>query len=183
MNENPYTAPQSAPELAPAPQYQDTELASRWARLGASIIDALVMMVTAVPLIFLVIYFVIMKESQTSESLLNNFQTASESILWNMVNALIGITVYVAINGYFLVKSGQSIGKKALGIQIVDYHSNQLLPASKVLGMRYVLTQVLSNIPFVGSLFSLVNVLFIFGSEKRCIHDLMANSKVIKKAL
>ena len=47
----------------------------------------------------------------------------------------------------------------------------------RVIGLRYVVTKVLYNIPF----FALIDILFIFGSEKRCIHDYIARSKVIKK--
>jgi len=29
-------------------------------------------------------------------------------------------------------------------------------------------------------LFGLINVLFIFGQEKRCVHDMIAKTKVVK---
>jgi uncharacterized RDD family membrane protein YckC len=34
-------------------------------------------------------------------------------------------------------------------------------------------------IPVIGPLFGLVNVLFIFGEERRCLHDLAANTIVV----
>ena len=177
MTENPYTAPQSAPELVSEPELNSSELASRWARLGASILDVLVITVVAIPIIGLAFYFGINSASKTLGVWFYDFSESADSPLWQAINCIFAVLVYIAINGYLLVKSGQTIGKKALSIQIVDYQTNQLLSVGKVIGLRYVVTQVLYNIPF----FSLIDILFIFGSEKRCIHDYIARSKVIKK--
>ena len=181
MTENPYTAPQSAPELVSEPELNSSELASRWARLGAAFLDGLIVSIIVFPAIFLIGFFSLSSDLQGLERLSSSFQLTSTSIFWQVINLFIGILSYIAINGYFLVKSGQSIGKKILNIQIVDYTTNQLLPPSKVLGMRYALIQALYNIPVVGSLFAFIDMLFIFGNEKRCLHDSIAHSKVIKK--
>lgn len=182
MTENPYTAPQASPELAPAPGLlPPTELASRWARLGASIIDGIIAGIIIFPVVILISALSVVPGLQDTGDWATNLQLSASSLISQAINAVIGLVVYIAINGYFLVKSGQSIGKKALSIQIVDYETNQLLPLGRVIGMRYALVHALNNVPFVGSFFGLVNVLFIFGNEKRCLHDLIANSKVIKK--
>jgi uncharacterized RDD family membrane protein YckC len=36
------------------------------------------------------------------------------------------------------------------------------------------------QIPVVGQIFSFINILFIFTKEKRCIHDLVAKTKVVQ---
>ena len=179
MTENPYTAPQATPELAPAPETLHTELASRWARLGASFIDFFVMLFVAIPIIGLAFYYGINSESETLEGWIYDLDEATDSFLWQAISSILLILVYIAINGYFLVKSGQTIGKKVLSIQIVDYQTNHLLSAGNVIGIRYVVTQILYNIP----IFTIIDILFIFGTEKRCVHDIFAKSKVIKKAL
>jgi uncharacterized RDD family membrane protein YckC len=38
----------------------------------------------------------------------------------------------------------------------------------------------LESIPLLGGLFSLVNVCFIFRDDRRCIHDLIADTIVVK---
>ena len=143
MTENPYTAPQSAPELVSEPELNSSELASRWARLGASILDVLVITVVATPIIGLAFYFGINSASKTLGVWFYDFSESADSPLWQAINCIFAVLVYIAINGYLLVKSGQTIGKKALSIQIVDYQTNQLLSVGKVIGLRYVVTQVL----------------------------------------
>ncbi len=48
-----------------------------------------------------------------------------------------------------------------------------------MLGLRYLPTQVIVAIPVVGALYALVDALFIFGAEQRCLHDLIAGTKVV----
>jgi hypothetical protein len=47
---------------------------------------------------------------------------------------------------------------------------------NRVIVMRGIVNGILSNIPF----YVLVDVLFIFGSEQRCLHDLIAKTKVVQ---
>ena len=182
MSENPYTTPQTSPEMA---RYDGTqpivELASRWARLGASLIDTIIMIVIFLPLLFTLFALGIFPGLADTGDFLTNIEQSSESLIGSVVTAVLGASVYLLLNGYLLLKSGQSIGKKALSIQIVDAETRQLLPASRVIGLRYLVTSLVAQIPMIGQLLSVIDVMFIFGQEKRCVHDLIANSIVIKK--
>lgn len=100
-----------------------------------------------------------------------------------IISTGLDIGIYLAINAYFLLKSGQTIGKKALGIQVVSRDTHQLLVPGKILGIRYVLPEIIYIVPGVGPLFGLIDILAIFGREKRCLHDLMAGSIVIRKRI
>ncbi len=97
---------------------------------------------------------------------------------------LVGIAAFVLINGFLLASSGQTVGKRALGIRIVSYTDGELLPIGKLLALRYGPLWVLNLLPFFGGLigpvFGLVDALFIFNSERRCIHDYIAGTKVVK---
>lgn len=183
MTENPYTAPQTQPQNITAqtqPNY--IELASRWARLGAACIDGIIMSVIFAPLIFLLLVLFPASSGVETGSNLSNMSAASDSTMASFIIGSIGILVYVAINGYFLVKSGQSIGKKILSIQIVSRDTHQLLSFGKIVGIRYVATVIITQLPLIGRLFGIIDVLMIFGSEKRCIHDRMAGTIVIKSS-
>ena len=39
---------------------------------------------------------------------------------------------------------------------------------------------IVAQLPVIGAILGLVNILFIFGPEKRCLHDYIAGTRVIK---
>ncbi len=92
---------------------------------------------------------------------------------------LLGMVVFFVLNSYLLINKGQTIGKLALDTQIVSVENENLLPFGKLIGLRYVPLWVVSQVPFVGAIVGLANALFIFRSDKRCLHDLLAGTKVI----
>ena len=181
MSENPYTTPHTpAQNLVAQDPPQFIELASRWARLGASILDAIILMVIFVPILGAIFAIGIMPNSAQSEGFLKSLTSVSGSAFGGLIFGAIGILVYVAINGYLLSKYGQSVGKKIVGIRVVSQETNQLLSFGKVVGIRYVVVTLISQLPFIGSLFGLIDVLFIFSADKRCLHDMLAGSIVVK---
>ena len=180
MSENPYAAPESIlePETASSGS-PSMVLASRWARLGAAILDGLISFVAFIPLLIALLLLGLFPGMPKDGAFMENLENMENSIMGDLVAAWIYVIVYLVINGYLLVSSGQSIGKKIVGIRIVDCQNGQLLPASRVIGMRYLLLSLITQIPFAGGVFGLVDVLFIFRADKRCIHDLMAKSCVV----
>jgi len=183
MAENLYAPPQTAPELIKEDKIQfSVHLASRWARLGAVIIDGIILGIAGVGIGFLLS---LLGSSLNLGGIFERFFWAdeeSETLTLTIISTALDIALYLAINTYFLVKSGQTIGKKALGIQVVSRDTHQLLSPGKIIGIRYILPEVFYIIPSIGPLFALVDTLFIFSAEKRCIHDLMAGSIVIKSS-
>ncbi len=159
----------STPEAQLVDQVDDSEkpLASRWARLGASIIDSVIMMLFVMP----VMYF-----TGGFDGIASGVQPG---FVYMFSMGILSFIVFFVINYRFLIANGQTIGKKVLDIKIVDLNGN--VPAFQPqLLIRYAVYVLPGQIPVVGTLFSLVNVLFIFGKEKRCIHDLAAKTKVVK---
>jgi len=143
------------------------DLASRWARLGAALIDILVMLAIAVP-IQIVVGVLDFSDMEASQSAGNQ-----------LLSGLISIALYIAINGYFLAKNGQTIGKLALGIKIVRTNREKA-SFGRLIGLRYLTISIVSNIPFIGFLIALVDVLLIFREEKNCLHDDIADTRVVK---
>lgn len=89
-----------------------------------------------------------------------------------MLACILGVVVFQI---YLLSKDGQSIGKKMLGIKIVKYDNGQNGGFMTNVVMRLILNGIIAIIPFYG----LVDVLFIFRQDQRCIHDLIAGTKVV----
>ena len=56
------------------------------------------------------------------------------------------------------------------------------MPFGPLVLKRYVPLWVVANIPFIGGLFALADSLAIFRDTRKCIHDDIAGTKVIKLA-
>lgn len=90
-----------------------------------------------------------------------------------MILGVVAIGIYQM---YLLSTLGQTIGKKVLNIRIVKIDSGENGGFMTNVGMRLVLSGLLGIIP----LYSLVDVLFIFRADRRCIHDMIAGTRVIE---
>lgn len=89
-----------------------------------------------------------------------------------MVAGLVAICIADIV---FLQKNGQTIGKKLCNIKIVNNDGSKV-GVSKVVVVRFLATRFLSNfVPFFG----LVDALFVFREDRRCIHDMMAGTAVV----
>lgn len=146
----------------------DRNLASRWARFGAYFIDSIILILPYVAIYSLTDYW--------EEALNEGISIAEQSLYF-----LMGFAQYLLVNGYLLHSRGQTVGKWVLGIKIVSANSNNILPLWKVFFVRYVPFSIVAMLPFVGLFLAIINDLFIFRKDKRCIHDHLAGSKVIRE--
>ena len=130
--------------------------ATRWNRLTASIIDGVVISIITIPLLMLVLGF--------DKTMLDSGANYKMTILMNVVSLL----VFFAINGRYLARDGQSIGKKALGIRVVSADGT---PASfqQNIAPRYLFFFLIGILPVAGQLVSILNVLLIFRRDRRCL--------------
>lgn len=166
---NPYQSPQAV--ISDSAEYSGAVvLASRWQRLGAAIIDILLSAILTVP-----IWYIAYKDPQQFRVLFEE-----NELLIGIVASLSVIGFFFLCHGILLARYGQTVGKRMLGIAIVDFKTNQILSLKRVIGARYVPQWLVGFIPLLSSILPLINVLAIFGKEKRCIHDLLANTKVVK---
>lgn len=159
---NPYLPPD--PDAAPTSGVQLASLASRFT---GALIDGLIELMIMLP---------IMSESGYWEKAM----AGEQSYLSTVLIALLGFVLFVVIQGYFLANYGQTIGKKLVGTRIVSIHDNKILPFTQLLALRYVPLRLIGLIPLLGVVGGLINVLYIFRPDRRCVHDLIAGSKVIK---
>jgi uncharacterized RDD family membrane protein YckC len=90
-----------------------------------------------------------------------------------------GMLIVGIVNWIMISQSGQSIGKKIVGTRIVKVDGS--LPGFAAgVALRAWVPVVIQAIPCVGAIFGLLDVLFIFGSERRCIHDQIAGTIVVQ---
>lgn len=164
MESNVYEAPES--ELIEEQLEAEYDLASRWSRLFASILDGIIMLMILVPTMFIVGYFEVIASGE-------------DVFLYQVLLGIFSIFIFIVINLKFLADKGQTIGKMVLGIKIVDMQGGKA-ELKDHLFKRYLTYFLPGQVPLIGGLFSLINVLFIFRKDKRCIHDLVGNTQVIR---
>jgi uncharacterized RDD family membrane protein YckC len=105
------------------------------------------------------------------------------SILGLTISAVLMIALAV-VQIVMLNQNSWSLGKRLLRIRIVrsDYSEASL---GRLLGLRIAVPTVIGMgttacIPIFGSLFTVVDACFIFGSQRRCLHDLIADTIVVR---
>ncbi len=156
-------------------QPQDTfevEAATRLSRLGAALVDVIVGFAPLGAIALLV------------PGALLTGRIGSLMIVILVAGA---ISVAVLITQIvLLVKHGQTIGKKALGIRMIT--SDGEIPSIwRVFFLRWLPFAVVATVvqmvlkkPGSGSIIHLFDVLFIFQPTRRCLHDLFADTHVVK---
>lgn len=160
--DNPYRAPAASLEAQPAPQ--GIELAGRMERFGAAFIDGMISMALVLPVMYFSGYF---------------DHPSSESFLATLGMQAASLALYFLVNGYFLKQSGQTLGKKMLGIKITDMHNN-VPPLLRILTLRYLPWSAIAAVPVVGLFIPMIESLLIFRADRRCLHDLIAGTRVVK---
>jgi uncharacterized RDD family membrane protein YckC len=96
-------------------------------------------------------------------------------MLWLLVG---GLSLF-AIQIYLLVTRSQTIGKFFVKTQIVDFETGEPAGFVKAGLLRLFVSGLISSIPCVGGVYALVDHLFIFREDRRCIHDLIAGTNVV----
>lgn len=137
-----------------------TELATPWARLAAFIIDALI--IGILPLILGVVAFA-SGEDEASFGL----------ILAGLVIFIVILVVQMVLLG----TRGQTIGKIALKIRIVDAQTGAHPGWPRLVLLRTIVNSLLSGITII---YWIVDSLFIFRGDHRTIHDLYSGTHVVK---
>lgn len=167
--ENMYTPPES--QVSDIEKPVEVVLASEYARLAALLIDGFVMTVATILLALVLM----------PTGVLDSFEKTLEvegpvSVIYQTI---FGLIVYVGINGRMLATRGQSVGKRLMKVRIVDMNNN-IPPLRKILLLRFFPIQALATVGSFGSLILIVDSLFVFRPDRRCLHDRLAGTQVIK---
>jgi len=153
-------------------------LASRWCRLFATAIDAV--LVPGLTLFLVMLTGVV----EHAEDFVDRW--------WVFHVLLLGIASYLLLNGYLLWHRGQTLGKALLGIAVVRAPAYltglpdgtvESAPVAfwKLLCIRALFFPLL----FVGivpyfTILPLLDQLFIFGRQRRCLHDWISGTLVVR---
>ena len=96
----------------------------------------------------------------------------------------LGLIALLAAGGIcqlvLLSKRGQTIGKMLFRVRIVRFDDEGNPGFGRAVVSRCLVPALLVRIPWFGQLFLLADLLSIFSDERRCIHDLIAGTKVVE---
>jgi uncharacterized RDD family membrane protein YckC len=180
---NPYAPPAAAMEPAAGHAgEQEAPLADHAARLGAALLDGLV---SWVPFILGTMVGGGLYASKMSVMHGPGSHVPPDQVFEQMGTLFIAIGIGMLgslsvgiFQCYRIATTGQSLAKGWLSIKIVNVDGSPLGFGAGV-GMRGILPWLITCVPYLGMLFWLVDVVFIFREDRRCLHDLMAGTKVV----
>lgn len=157
------------------------ELADPWSRLGAWFADKVIAFLCCLP------GFVFLGSSVLMSVLTGNGEIPDQmsgQLLLGWVLLSIGGSILLFIQCWLLATRGQTLGKKLVGIRIVTVADNANPGFGKAVGRREIVPGligfILNFVPPLGFVFFVVDSCFIFRADRRCIHDLIAGTKVVK---
>ena len=174
---NPYAPPQAELRDAPAGPPTKGTLATRTLRLAGAFVDSAASAVFVVPILGFTGY---------------GTAAISGELSYGTIS-LGGFVLFTAMHGYLLATRGQTIGKWLVGTRIVRADNDEVPTLARTLGLRYgtlaigptatfsvlVLNPVISYALIV---VALMDIALIFRRDRRCLHDLIAGTKVVAGA-
>lgn len=181
VNEEPI--PGALPESEPATS--ESELASREARTGAALINAFYYFTSMVPGSIAMGRKLLEQNPELAKGGMPrlddlDLSALAEGVMWVWA----GLLSAMCLQAILIAFRGQNLGKVMLGGRVVRFSDGQ--PAGFVRGvlLRFflpVMIMMMLNVAFpLGFLFLVVDYCFIFRADQRCLHDLMAGTKVVR---
>jgi uncharacterized RDD family membrane protein YckC len=152
-------------QVVPGVAVIDPNLADRGSRLGAVLLDGLIACICVAPGVVVI--------------LIGGDDNDTTKVIGGLLIGLAFLALAV-VQIYLLSTRGQTIGKKIVGVKIVRYADNSSPGFVYACLLRAIVPGMISGVPILGGIFSIVDICFIFGEERRCLHDLIAGTKVLK---
>lgn len=170
---NPYAAP-----LARVDEYSSSGelvLADRGTRLLAAIVDGVILagIAVAIGIVFAI-----------TIPLMSKGEKPSDAAIMLMVGVMsVAYLAVLIVNLVLMHRYGQTIAKRLFRIKVVRADGAPCSLARQVFARWFpvnMIAGVLNIIPFLGTLFWMIDSLLIFRDDQRCLHDLIADTIVVK---
>ncbi len=171
---SPAGAPPAPPPVIPG----DGTLGGRGARTGAALINAAIYVACMMPGALMMAAKAVALGAHSIADLDMNSVSGGTRVM--QLGAFAAITLQTCL----LTFRGQNIGMLLTGLRVVRFSDS--LPAGFLHGalLRFLVPVSLMFMPgfisFLGLMFLCVDYCFIFRADRRCVHDLIADTKVVK---
>lgn len=163
------------------------DLAERGARLLAYTMDELILLGISLPILWRAVSVLASiaitgapgnpdVDGLTISGLLHTILSGPGTVI-----TLIAFIIWCGITTWLVATNGQSIGKRLVGIKVVRTDGS---PASfaRIFLLRNFVNTVPLGIPYLGLIYQLVDPLLIYQDSRRCVHDLIADTTVVRCA-
>jgi uncharacterized RDD family membrane protein YckC len=153
------------------------QLAGRGTRLIAKIIDSVIVGVLWIPSV-LGMMSAMATAAAAGEAGMEDPSGLIALIFGSSSISILLTLVYAVVQAWLLTKDGQTIGKKLTKIRIVKMETGQNGGFVTNVVMRFFVNYLINSI--TGGLYGIVDALFIFRDDRRCAHDLIAGTTVVR---
>ncbi len=92
--------------------------------------------------------------------------------------AMVSTFIFIVIQMVLLGRRGQTIGKIAMKVRVVDSVTGGHPGWARIVLLRTIVNGILIGIPAIGGIYFLVDSLFIFRADHRTIHDFIGATRV-----
>jgi len=176
---NQFAPPKSFVADRPPLADSDAAKAGRWARLGAAILDIIIFGLPFAPAYAQVFGDSFMRAQMARGAVrsvdLFTALVGSGPRFWG--GGLLALILW-GVTAVLVYRHGQTIGKRIVGIKVVRSDGSRA-GLARIFWLRNVVGALISWIPRVGGLYALVDLLWIFGGARRCVHDYIADTIVV----
>jgi uncharacterized RDD family membrane protein YckC len=121
---------------------------------------------------------------QSTSELMEDGQLTPDALMENFWSnfhlSLPYLAALLALQAVLLSLRGQSIGNMLVRTRIVRADDGEPAGFMRAFLLRGFLARAIRQIPLLGAIFWIADSCFIFRDDKRCLHDLMAGTKVVK---
>lgn len=164
---NPYAAPVARIQ---DDAFAELELADRGIRLVAVLIDTATMMVAVLPMLLMMPFMAPRGDAAGPD----------EALLVAGIGLMFVVWLALAIwNMIWLHRYGQTVGKRVMKIRVLRSDGSHCA-LLRIIFARWLPVAMLGMIPLLGYVFSLLDPLMIFREDRRCLHDLIADTIVVR---
>ena len=169
---NPYEPPSSEGNST-SPSHEPTigqnRLATRWERFCGSVVDALIVGGVSIGIAYAI-------------GLYNNLgENGQLPLKEHVLGIVVGIVTFFVFNIVLIYSRGQTLGKLMIGTRVVTLDGQQV-SGNRYLFARLLPIWILTSLPVfcIPQIVGLIDALLIFRNERNCLHDDIAQTRVIK---
>ena len=168
------------------------ELASLGQRFAAKVMDWLTILIPLVAMLMPVMDAAFEAEIRAHQNdptalmellqkRIEYMQSTGDPALLTMSWLSVVVLIVMIVNIVMLGVRGQSIGKLLTGIQIVRAQDGSRAGFLKAVLLRWFLFSIIEGIRTLGPVLMLGNIMLIFRKDRRCLHDLVADTLVTRR--